>query len=203
MKRVLSLLGVALLLSLAVPAVAAPVIVYDNGPINGNINAWTISAGFLVSDSFTLSAATDVESVHFGVWVFPGEIPDIVDFGISAGPFGTDLAFGTGTLSNVFQFSNGFGADVYQSSFTFTSVDLAAGTYYITLGNGFSTIGDPLFWDENDGPSLAFENTVGPIGSESFQIDGTPLNSTPEPGTLIMLATGFVGIAGSIRRKGF
>jgi hypothetical protein len=203
MKRVLSLFGVALLLSVAIPAVAAPITVYDNGPINGNINAWTISAGFLVSDSFTLLAATDVESVHFGVWVFPGDIPDVVDFGISASPFGTDLAFGTGTLSNVFQFSNGFGADVYQSSFTFTSVDLAAGAYYITLGNGFTTNGDPLFWDENDGPSLAFENTVGPIGSESFQIDGTPLGTTPEPGTLIMLGTSILGIAGSIRRRSF
>jgi hypothetical protein len=197
MKHGLSLLGVALLLTVAVPAVAAPIILYDNGPIIG-IGDWSISGGFVVSDSFTLSAAAAVESLHFGVLVYAGDIPDAVDWGISASPFGTDLGFGKGTLSNVYQ-----RPDIYLSSFTFTSVDLAAGTYYMSLGNGFTTNGGPLFWIDNNGPSLAFENIVGAIGSESFQVDGTPLNTTPEPGTLITLATGLLGITGSIRRRSF
>jgi len=27
---------------------------YDNGPINGNVDAWTINFGFVMSDPFTL-----------------------------------------------------------------------------------------------------------------------------------------------------
>jgi PEP-CTERM motif len=135
--------------------------------------------------------------MHFGVWVLPGEIPATVDFGISATAFGNDLGSGTGVaLSNSFQYTNSAGADVYLSSFTFPSINLAAGTYYITLANGLTTNGGALFWDENDGPSVAFANShTGPIGSESFAID-----ATPEPGTLLMLATGIAGIATTIRR---
>ncbi len=201
MRRMLSLLSAVLLLAVAVPAVA-DTILYTNGAINGNINAWNISGTFQVSDSFTLSTRADVESMSLGIWVIPSDTPGTLQFGISASPFGTDLGSGTGTLSNVFQFTNGFGADVYLSSFTFSSVDLATGTYYITLLNGSATNGDPLFWDENDGSSLAFENTVGQIGSESFSLDGT-VSTTPEPRTLIMLGTGIVGIAGTMRRKLF
>ena len=199
MKRFLWLVGVVLLFALAIPAVANT-IVYDNGPINGQINAWGISGEFSVSNSFTLGAAAGITSMHFGVWVTPGEVPATVDFGISATPFGNDLGSGNAvTLSNLFQFTNTAGADVYLSSFTFPSINLAAGSYYITLTTGLTTTGGGLFWDENDGPSVAFANShTGAIGSESFAID-----ATPEPGTLLMLATGFAGIAGMLRRTRF
>lgn len=199
MKRFLWLVGVVLLFALAIPAVANS-IVYDNGPINGEINAWGISGEFSVSNSFALGATTDVASMHFGVWVTPGEVPATVDFGISAAAFGNDLGSGTAVaLANVFQGTNSAGADVYLSSFTFPSINLAAGTYYVTLTTGLTTNGAGLFWDENDGPSVAFANShTGPIGSESFAID-----ATPEPGTLLMLATGFAGIVATIRRVRF
>ena len=49
--RIASLSLLALCLAV-VPAVAQTV-VYDNGPINGNTDAWTINFGFIVSDTFT------------------------------------------------------------------------------------------------------------------------------------------------------
>jgi hypothetical protein len=48
--------------------------------------------------------------------------------------------------------------------------------------------------DENDGPSLAFENQVGLIGSESFSLDGHN-TSTPEAGNMA------TAIAPSLRRS--
>jgi hypothetical protein len=51
MKSFALLLAIAALL--AVPAVAQ--VVYENGPINGNVDAWTINFGFAVADSFTIS----------------------------------------------------------------------------------------------------------------------------------------------------
>jgi len=197
MKRMPSLLSVVLLLYVAVPAVA-DTLLYSNGAIDGRLNAWKISDGFEVSDSFTLYSRAHVETMSLGIWVLPGETPATLQFGFSASPFGYQLGFGAGTLSNVFQFTNDLGLDVYLSSFTFSSVDLAAGTYYVTLFNGSATNGHALYWDQNYGDSNAYENTQGPIPSESFSL-GTA--STPEPGTLIMLGTGLLTGVGVLRRK--
>lgn len=51
MKSFTRLLAIATLLALP----AAAQIVYENGPINGNTDAWTINFGFVVADSFTIS----------------------------------------------------------------------------------------------------------------------------------------------------
>ena len=42
-------------LSAALPAIAQQTL-YENGPIDGNQDAFTINFGFLVSDSFTISS---------------------------------------------------------------------------------------------------------------------------------------------------
>ena len=60
------------------------------------------------------------------------------------------------------------------------NVSLGAGTYYLNLQNAVTSQGNPLYWDENDGagcnspgcPSLADQNSVGSIGSETFDING-------------------------------
>ena len=49
--RIVSLSLLALTLA-AVPAMAQTV--YNNGPINGNTDAWTINFGFVVSDTFNV-----------------------------------------------------------------------------------------------------------------------------------------------------
>ncbi len=54
MKKIASLSLLALCLA-AVPAFAQTDL-YDNGPTNGTVDAWTINFGFIVSDSFTLNA---------------------------------------------------------------------------------------------------------------------------------------------------
>jgi hypothetical protein len=40
----------------AIP-VSAGTILYDNGPVNGTVSAWTINGGNEVSNSFTLKSA--------------------------------------------------------------------------------------------------------------------------------------------------
>ena len=48
--------------------------IYDNGPINGNTDAWTINYGFIVSDTFTISNdQTPITGMSFGAWLFPGD----------------------------------------------------------------------------------------------------------------------------------
>ena len=144
---------------------APATVLYTNGPINGTINAWTINFGFEVEDSFTLSTTATVTGIIFGGWTDPGDVITSVDWGIAAtrGSFADD---GTAAVTTGAYFGQDYGYDIYTYSFRITPTPLAAGTYYLTLQNAAATNGDSAYWDENDGPSTALENTVGSIGSE-------------------------------------
>jgi hypothetical protein len=69
--------------------------------------------------------------------------------------------------------------------------------------------GDPIYWDENSGPSSASENTVGTIASEAFTILGGTTTTCfdcgpdPEPGTAVLFGTGVLAAVGVLRRKLF
>ena len=77
-----------LLLCLAAVPAAAQTDIYDNGPINGTTDAWTINSGFAVSDSFTLGGAANVSGLNFGVWILPGDVLESAEVSITSGEFG-------------------------------------------------------------------------------------------------------------------
>ena len=60
-----------------------------------------------------------------------------------------------------------------------------SGDGYVTLSNACSTSGcsvsNPIYWDENSGPSTAYENTIGSIPSEAFTLTGTTGTGTVAP----------------------
>ncbi len=60
--------------------------IYDNGPINGNTDAWTINFGFIVSDSFTVANdQTLITGMSFGAWLFSGDTLTSVEVSITSG----------------------------------------------------------------------------------------------------------------------
>jgi hypothetical protein len=78
----------------------------------------------------------------------------------------------------------------------------------VTLGNACSTSGcsvsNPIYWDENSGPSTAYENTLGSVPSEAFTLTGnttTCCNDTPEPSSIMLFGSGLLSIVGVLRRK--
>ncbi len=78
----LSLLAVICLTLAALPASAN---LYDNGPINGTINAYSINFGYTVSNSFQLIAASNtVTSFSFGVWLPTGDVLSSVDWSMTS-----------------------------------------------------------------------------------------------------------------------
>jgi hypothetical protein len=188
------------------------VIIYDNGPVNGNTDAWAINLGFIVSDTFQVSGNNStITGMTFGAWLYPGDTLTSADISITSDPNG-----GTTYFSQTVNFtqggctSNQYGFNVCTASAIFSGPTLLPGTYWVNLQNASVPSGDPVYWDENAGvgchsqgcPSMPSENTLGTILSESFSILGQVNGgTTPEPGSLILFATGVLGLAGVARRK--
>jgi hypothetical protein len=177
-------------------------LVYDNGPVNGTIDAFNVSSGLAVTDSFTVASSTDLVEAQVGLWVVSGDVPSTINWMIGTTQFGSDIAAGTATPFDTltYLFTNSEGADVYESTFTILgSVDPGT-TYWLTLQNGSTADGGFLFWDENVGPSVAVDSALGSIPSESFQLFDDSVVAAPEPASLTLLALGIPGVWAASRR---
>jgi len=209
----LSLLTLCLMLA-AVPAVAQTV--YNNGPIDGNTDAWTINFGFVQSDNFTVTGGNStITGFSFGAWLFPGDILTSAELSITSGEnggttyFDQILNFTQGTCS----YPNQYGYNICQENSSFRGPTLNSGTYWVNLQNAVVPSGDPVYWDQNEGPSLASNNSVGTMPSEAFTVLGTGSSTTssststtstgtvPEPSSIMLFGSGILGLAGMLRRK--
>jgi hypothetical protein len=209
----LSLLTLCLMLT-AVPAVAQTV--YNNGPIDGNTDAWTINFGFVQSDNFTVTGGNStITGFSFGAWLFPGDILTSAELSITSGEnggttyFDQILNFTQGTCS----YPNQYGYNICQENSSFRGPTLNSGTYWVNLQNAVVPSGDPVYWDQNEGPSLASNNSVGTMPSEAFTVLGTGSSTTssststtstgtvPEPSSVMLFGSGILGLAGMLRRK--
>lgn len=213
MRRLIwALLAVVVFVAAAsVPAVAGTV--YSSGPLNGNFSHWTINFGYSITDEFTLTSATTVGAVDFTIWAYPDASLSSVDWSISSTAFGGP--FTTATTTGTYQFTNRYGWNVDNESFSTGNLVLGPGTYYLTLQNGIVSDDFPVAWDENDGSSIGYyrlpdgsENSIsnydcfegvgcGLSGGETFSLEG----AVPEPSSLLLMGSGLVSFAGIMRRK--
>jgi len=158
-------------------AVPDTLFLYDNGPVNGTTDAWTLNFGFAVTDSVVAQGET--AGVYFYAWLFPGDTLMSVEVDFGSQPFGTDLFHGTVNVVQSSCVGNQFGYNVCLEAATFNGPYIE-GTTWLTLQNANVNTGDPVYWDENSGvgcqstgcPSQAEFNTVGTIPSESFDVAG-------------------------------
>jgi hypothetical protein len=204
MKKTIGIFLITFVLLYSLSGIALAALLYDNGPINGQTDAWTLQ-GYQVSDSFTLTGTSTLTGAQIGIWANSGDTPVSVDWSIGTTYNDSTYGSGTGLLTNNFQFTNGFGYNVYESTFALSGT-LGAGTYWLTLQNAYPT----FWWDMNGGPSQVWHNSeglnpsgYGPSGtanppSSSFQIYGT--SSVPEPATMLLLGLGLMGLAGVGRK---
>ena len=145
-----------------------------------------------------------VDSFHFVYWdASSTDLLTTADLQLGTTSFGggaTTVAF-----SSTFLTTNQYGYNVYQADASGLSIPWAGGAGYATLGNACSTSGcsvsNPIYWDENSGPSTAYENTLGSIPSEAFTISNAPSPTTPEPSSIMLFGSGILGLAGVLRRK--
>lgn len=156
-------------------------LIYANGPVNGicdlqgcKVDAWGINFGYTVTNS--IGGVGTVSGFEFAFWMFPGDTMSTLDWSIGTKPFGADIGQGTasqsaGTLSDQFLSTNQYGYDIHTVAVTGLNVNIGSSNW-LTLANATVPTGDPVYWDENNGPSQAQENAVGTIPSESFNVSG-------------------------------
>ncbi len=205
-----------LCLMLAVTPAMADSIIYENGPINGTTDAWTISegSGYSVSDSFIPNFYNViVEGLNIGVWLSPGDSVSSVEMQVGSNPFGNDIydqvLYATGFTDLGI---NQYGYDLQQVNFRLY-VPLfnypPPPTLWVTLSNANATNGDVVYWDENSGigcysygcPSLAYQTSTGSIPSEAFTITGEFVPYVPEPSSIMLFGSGILGLAGLLRYR--
>ena len=192
-------LAAASALAAGAAGAASASVLYDNGPINGGIEAWPLTFGDAVSDSFTLTSAATVTGVDFGVWTFHSDTLSSVDWGITSTPADyVDDGTAAVTTGATHRDTSDTFYDISADSFSIGPVILAAGTYYLVLQNASASDGDPAFWDENGGASTATANVAGTIPSESFQILG---EAVPEPSSWALMIAGAFGAGAVLRRR--
>ena len=209
MKFRTTILALSLLFCLTIAVVPSTAQqLYTNGAINGTTDAWNIS-NFAVSNSFPLPPMPPCchipNAVDFGTWMSPGDVLLSVEISITSSEFGGTTYFDqvvpvvqSGCVGNQI----GFDVCTETASFSGGPSLLSGGTYWLTLQNATVGNGDPVYWDENSGPSLASENSLGTIPSESFTIYGSPSNgSTPEPSSILLFGSGAIALATLWRRK--
>ncbi len=186
---------IALGLILAVAPATATTTLYNNIPPGCatcgffNTNAWAINFGYAVSDSFVLApGAHGIEDLHFVYWVASAtDLLTTVDVAAGATSFGGSIQTLSG-VTNTFMGINSHGYFVYRADYAFPDIPWS-GAGYLTLQNACATSGcsvsTEVYWDQNSGPSFAYENTGGggtscaltscmlnPIGSETFWLTG-------------------------------
>ena len=194
---------------LAVIPAAAQNDLYDNGPTNGTVDAWTANFGFVVSNSFTLRSNSQVNGMIFSAWLFPGDVLYGGEVSITSSEFGGTTYFDefinftqTGCVTNQLAFN------VCTETASFGPINLNAGSYWLNLSNLEAVqFDDPVYWDENSGPSQASENSLGTIPSESFTLLGSVSSATggttPEPSSVMLFGSGILGALGFARREFF
>jgi hypothetical protein len=213
----LSLLTI-LCLMLAVAPVMADTL-YSNGPANGTTDAWTINFGFAVSDSFTVPSGASIEDFHFVYWdASSTDLVTTVDMAIGSSSFGGTPQTLT-DATNTFLGTNQYGYNLYQADYSFATIPWS-GAGYVTLSNACSTSGcsvsNPIYWDENSGPSSAYENSLGSLPSEAFTLTGSSCIGCgcvadrsspncgppiPEPSNIMLFGSGILGVVGVLRRR--
>ena len=204
-KGMLALMGASLAVLGAATAEAQTV--YSNGPIDGTQSAWTVNYGYAVSNSFTLASATTITGFTLGAWSFPGDDFTAVDYGFSTSP--NYAITGNAALTSSGAYTNGFGFTVATYTGSITPITLAAGTYWFSLQNATVSNGDPVYWDINNGPSHAYENTIGDVtdvlfpgsNSSAVTLTGSAASPAPEPASWAMMVGGFGLVGGAMRAR--
>ncbi len=217
MRKPLPAFVTLVLLQSFAPVKAGPILLYDNGAVNGTLSAQTLTTPYSGSDTFTVSAGSNLTSATVGLWVVPSGTPLQISWAIGTSINANNIGSGTSSLTNMFVTHNSYdGADIYESTFPISGAVVPGTTYYFTLSNLTTNTGTGK-WDITNGPSVAYDGYDGYFGnasgskvpgsdSESFQLYGTvvpdpPASPRSDSAALGSLLPGFVAGPSFLREE--
>jgi len=191
----------------AILALALPLAAFANsidttnsgGTLTGSTGGMSLSGSLLIAvnglNGLGLVTGNNLGSVSFTTGALTGGSLHMGGTFAAGGAF-TIIGNGSSGIPNATIFSGSFSGPV-----TWTLVTLANGTHNYTLTGAVSgTLGSSF---HTDGVTLQLTINTGRgffNGSTTISSGDTSM-SVPEPGTLGLLGTGLVGIAGAMHRK--
>jgi hypothetical protein len=185
--------------------------IYENGPANGQVNAWPVGLGYFTSDTFTITGGSQLPTgLTFTAWLYPGDTLTSLEVSITSGINGGTTYFDQVVpVSASACFINQYGYNICSEIASFNGPALPTGTYWLNLQNANTTNGQQVGWDQNSGigchspgcPSQGWESEAGPVPSESFSLLGNANGTVPEPSNLVMFGSGIISAAVLLRRK--
>jgi len=182
-----------------------------------------------VSDTFTvLTNGTFLTSAQVAIWFPTGDNVSSLNYCISGtSDFCSSLIDESGTgvsLTNATLVGTSGSFTLDEFTFALLNHSYAAGTYWLTLNNASVSNGGNAYWDENGGVGCIGDGNSGSPGngcpsgggwslqenpiatqgsttnnhSEAFEIDGP--SGAPEPGSITLMGSGMLLLAGFLRR---